>query len=140
MPSSITALTRYCRMSWHDPRRVLATRAFHRRAFTTVAQLRAEAETWLVDSNHRRGNHGDDFMRGRPPAKSSKSTGPDDQQPQVTASTSNPGQEALETRSYDGGADPAVDQHVDAVDPARIVGEKERDHGRNLVGAALPSE
>lgn len=42
--------------------------AFHRRAFTTVAQLRAEADTWLVDYNHRRRNHGA-FMHGRTPAQ-----------------------------------------------------------------------
>ena len=42
--------------------------AFHRRAFNTVGQLRAEADTWLVDYNHRRRNHGD-FMRGRTPAQ-----------------------------------------------------------------------
>ena len=41
--------------------------AFHRRAFTSVGQLRAEADAWLVDYNHRRANHGD-YMRGRTPA------------------------------------------------------------------------
>lgn len=41
--------------------------AFHRRAFNTLAQLRAEADTWLLDYNHRRANHGD-YMRGRTPA------------------------------------------------------------------------
>jgi transposase InsO family protein len=40
--------------------------AFHRRAFTTIAQLRAEADAWLIDYNHRRPNHGD-YMRGRRP-------------------------------------------------------------------------
>lgn len=42
--------------------------AFHRRAFMTIGQLRAEADTWLIDYNHRRRNHGD-FMRGRTPAQ-----------------------------------------------------------------------
>ena len=42
--------------------------AFHRRAFTNLAQLRSEADSWLVDYNHRRRNHGD-FMRGRTPAR-----------------------------------------------------------------------
>lgn len=42
--------------------------AFHRRAFTSIGQLRAEADTWLVDYNHRRRNHGD-FMQGRTPAQ-----------------------------------------------------------------------
>ena len=42
--------------------------AFHRRAFTTLNQLRAEADAWLVDYNHRRPNHGD-YMHGRTPAQ-----------------------------------------------------------------------
>lgn len=42
--------------------------AFHRRAFTTISQLRAEADTWLVGYNYRRRNHSD-FMRGRTPAQ-----------------------------------------------------------------------
>ena len=42
--------------------------AFHRRAFTSVGQLRSEADAWLIDYNHRRRNHGD-FMRGRTPAQ-----------------------------------------------------------------------
>ena len=42
--------------------------AFHRRAFTSIGQLRAEAAAWLLDYNHRRANHGD-FMRGRTPAQ-----------------------------------------------------------------------
>ena len=42
--------------------------AFHRRAFMTIGQLRAEADAWLIDYNHRRANHGD-FMRGRTPAQ-----------------------------------------------------------------------
>lgn len=42
--------------------------AFHRRAFTSLSQLRAQADTWLVDYNHRRHNHGD-FMHGRTPAQ-----------------------------------------------------------------------
>jgi transposase InsO family protein len=40
--------------------------AFHRRAFTTIGQVRAEADAWLNDYNHRRRNHGD-FMHGRTP-------------------------------------------------------------------------
>ncbi|HYD09873.1 MAG TPA: DDE-type integrase/transposase/recombinase [Acidimicrobiales bacterium] len=42
--------------------------AFHRRAFTSLGQLRAEADTWLLDYNHRRRNHGD-YMQGRTPAQ-----------------------------------------------------------------------
>jgi transposase InsO family protein len=42
--------------------------AFHRRAFTTIGQLRGEADSWLIGYNHRRRNHGD-FMRGRTPAQ-----------------------------------------------------------------------
>lgn len=42
--------------------------AFHRRAFTTLGQLRAEADVWLTDYNHRRSNHGD-YMQGRTPAQ-----------------------------------------------------------------------
>lgn len=40
--------------------------AFHRRRFTSVRQLQAEADAWLVRYNRRRRNHGD-FMRGRTP-------------------------------------------------------------------------
>lgn len=42
--------------------------AFPRQAFVTIGQLRAEADAWLIDYNHRRVNH-DDFMRGRTPAR-----------------------------------------------------------------------
>jgi transposase InsO family protein len=42
--------------------------AFHRRAFTSLGQLRSEADAWLIDYNHRRRNHGD-YMRGRTPAE-----------------------------------------------------------------------
>jgi transposase InsO family protein len=42
--------------------------AFHRRAFTNLAQLRAEADSWLIDYNHRRHNHSD-YMQGRTPAQ-----------------------------------------------------------------------
>ena len=42
--------------------------AFHRRAFTTIGQLRAEADTWLIGYNHRRRNHSA-YMRGRTPAE-----------------------------------------------------------------------
>ena len=40
--------------------------AFHRRRFTSVRQLQAEVDAWLVPYNRRRRNHGD-FMRGRTP-------------------------------------------------------------------------
>lgn len=40
--------------------------AFHRRLFTSVAQLQAEADSWLIHYNNRRRNHGD-FMKGRTP-------------------------------------------------------------------------
>ena len=40
--------------------------AFHRRRFTSVRQLQAEADSWLVGYNTRRRNHSD-FMRGRTP-------------------------------------------------------------------------
>jgi transposase InsO family protein len=40
--------------------------AFHRRRFTTLGQLQAEANAWLVGYNTRRRNHGN-FMRGRTP-------------------------------------------------------------------------
>ena len=40
--------------------------AFHRRRFTSIRQLQAEADAWLVDYHHRRRNHSD-YMRGRTP-------------------------------------------------------------------------
>jgi len=40
--------------------------AFHRRRFMSVRQLQAEIDSWLIDYNNRRRNHGD-FMRGRTP-------------------------------------------------------------------------
>jgi transposase InsO family protein len=40
--------------------------AFHRRHFTSIRQLQAELDAWLVDYHHRRRNHGD-YMRGRTP-------------------------------------------------------------------------
>jgi transposase InsO family protein len=40
--------------------------AFHRRHFTSIRQLQAEADSWLVTYNHRRRNHGD-YMGGRTP-------------------------------------------------------------------------
>jgi len=40
--------------------------AFHRRCFTSIRQLQAEADSWLVTYHHRRRNHGD-YMRGRTP-------------------------------------------------------------------------
>ena len=42
--------------------------AFHRRRFTSIRQLQAEADTWLVRYHHRRRNHSD-YMRGRTPAE-----------------------------------------------------------------------
>lgn len=43
-------------------------RAFHRRRFTSIRQLQAEADAWLQTYNTRRRNHGD-YMRGRTPAQ-----------------------------------------------------------------------
>jgi transposase InsO family protein len=40
--------------------------AFHRRCFTSVRQLQAEADTYLLTYNRRRRNHGD-YMAGRTP-------------------------------------------------------------------------
>jgi transposase InsO family protein len=40
--------------------------AFHRRHFTSVRQLQAEADAWLITYHRRRRNHGD-YMRGRTP-------------------------------------------------------------------------
>jgi transposase InsO family protein len=40
--------------------------AFHRRHFTSIRQLQAEADAWLTRYNNRRKNHGD-YMRGRTP-------------------------------------------------------------------------
>ena len=40
--------------------------AFHRRHFTSIRQLQAEADAWLVTYHHRRRNHGD-YMAGRTP-------------------------------------------------------------------------
>jgi transposase InsO family protein len=42
--------------------------AFHRRRFSSIRQLQAEAETWLIRYHHRRRNHSD-YMRGRTPAQ-----------------------------------------------------------------------
>lgn len=42
--------------------------AFHRRRFTSIRQLQAEADTWLIGYHHRRRNHSD-YMRGRTPAQ-----------------------------------------------------------------------
>jgi hypothetical protein len=41
--------------------------AFHRRRFSTIRQLQAEADSWLIGYHHRRRNHSD-YMRGRTPA------------------------------------------------------------------------
>ena len=40
--------------------------AFHRRRFTSVRQLQAEVDAWLIGYHHRRHNHGD-YMAGRTP-------------------------------------------------------------------------
>jgi transposase InsO family protein len=42
--------------------------AFHRRRFTSIAQLQREADTWLMRYHHRRRNHSD-YMRSRTPAQ-----------------------------------------------------------------------
>lgn len=42
--------------------------AFHRRHFTSIRQLQAEIDAWLVHYNTRRRNHSD-FMRGRTPSQ-----------------------------------------------------------------------
>lgn len=42
--------------------------AFHRRRFSSIRQLQAEADAWLVHYHHRRRNHSD-YMRGRTPAQ-----------------------------------------------------------------------
>ena len=42
--------------------------AFHRRRFSTIRQLQAEADAWLIGYHHRRRNHGN-YMRGRTPAQ-----------------------------------------------------------------------
>jgi transposase InsO family protein len=42
--------------------------AFHRRRFTSIRQLQAEADVWLLRYHHRRRNHSD-YMRGRTPAE-----------------------------------------------------------------------
>lgn len=41
--------------------------AFHRRRFSSIRQLQAEADTWLIRYHHRRRNHSA-YMRGRTPA------------------------------------------------------------------------
>jgi transposase InsO family protein len=40
--------------------------AFHRRHFTSIRQLQAEVDAWLITYHHRRRNHGD-YMAGRTP-------------------------------------------------------------------------
>lgn len=42
--------------------------AFHRRRFSSIRQLQAEADSWLIGYHHRRRNHGD-YMAGRTPAE-----------------------------------------------------------------------
>ena len=40
--------------------------AFHRRHFSSIRQLQAEADSWFITYHHRRRNNGD-YMRGRTP-------------------------------------------------------------------------
>jgi transposase InsO family protein len=42
--------------------------AFHRRRFTSIRQLQAEADSWLTRYHHHRRNHSN-YMRGRTPAQ-----------------------------------------------------------------------
>lgn len=42
--------------------------AFQRRRFSSIRQLQAEADAWLIRYHHRRRNHSD-YMRGRTPAQ-----------------------------------------------------------------------
>lgn len=42
--------------------------AFHRRRFSSIRQLQAEADTWLISYHHRRRNHSA-YMAGRTPAE-----------------------------------------------------------------------
>jgi hypothetical protein len=42
--------------------------AFHRRRFTSIRQLQAEVDAWLIRYHHRRRNHSD-YMQGRTPAQ-----------------------------------------------------------------------
>ncbi len=73
--------------------------AFHRRRFTSVRQLQAEADAWLITYNRRRRNHGD-YMRGRTPQEildnHKRNRQHDNHQPQRPSVTSTPGPEALE--------------------------------------------
>lgn len=74
--------------------------AFHRRRFTGVRQLQAEADACLVRYNRPRRNHSD-FMRGRTPPRSStckEGIEQHDHRPKGPSVTSNPGQEELGTR------------------------------------------
>jgi transposase InsO family protein len=45
--------------------------AFHRRRFSSIRQLQAEADTWLTSYHHRRSNHGA-YMAGRTPLQVKK--------------------------------------------------------------------
>jgi transposase InsO family protein len=49
--------------------------AFHRRRFTSIRQLQAEADAWLIHYHQRRRNHSD-YMRGRTPTEILDSFGP----------------------------------------------------------------
>ena len=80
--------------------------AFHRRRFTSIRQLQAEADAWLVTYNHRRKNHGD-YMRGRTPTgrprqlQAEQSSMTIHHQPQRPSVTSTLGPEALvDPRAY----------------------------------------
>ena len=72
--------------------------AFHRRHFTSIRQLQAEADAWLITYNHRRRNHSD-YMRGRTLTRSSTITREarqhDNHQPQRPSVTSTRGPEGL---------------------------------------------
>ena len=71
--------------------------AFHRRRFSTIGQLQAEADAWLLSYHHRRRNHGD-YMRGRTPKQlldNHRPTKQHDHQPQGPSVTSTLGPEEL---------------------------------------------
>ena len=74
--------------------------AFHRRHFTSIRQLQAEADAWLITYHHRRRNHGD-YMRGRTPHQvldnhKQKQGSMTHHQPQSPSVTSTLGPEALD--------------------------------------------
>ena len=74
--------TRWRTLPRHRPTGVLAP-AFHRRQFTSIRQLQAEDDTWLI-RYHRRRNHSDDTPAEHPPRSSTASSAVThhDQQPQ----------------------------------------------------------